>query len=64
MKEIVGAKIGDIITNDYEIILSAIKNKEKVRLLKREEMQFMASCDPGKNWEKMASGPTLFALNN
>lgn len=63
MKEIVGAKINDTITNDRQIISAAVKADWAVLWLNRKEMQFMAVFDLGERWETLAKGPTLFLLD-
>ena len=64
MREIVGAKIGDRITNKPQTIIDAINDKKPIEYLDRDSMRFMADLDLGKNWELMASGPTLFYLDD
>jgi len=64
MKEIVGAQIEYTVTNMPRLIAEAVSNNRRIRFLSRAEMQFMASCDLGKQWEDMASGPTLFFLDD
>lgn len=63
MAEVVGAKIGNIITNDFAVIVKAARDDEAVQLLTRELMSFMSACDLGVNWTKMAEGPTLFLID-
>ena len=59
--EIVGAKIGGIITNDREMIIDALKSHRRDFMpLTRIHMKFMAACDLGDNWRRMANGPTLW----
>lgn len=59
--EIVGAKIGKIITNDREVIIEALANHRRdFTPLTRIHMKFMAACDLGDNWTRMANGPTLW----
>ena len=64
MKEIVGAKIGSIITNNRPAIYIAIQNNTITEFLDRARMRFMAACDMGPNWVKMANGPTLFIVDD
>ena len=64
MVEIVGAKIGTIITNKKDEIYKAIQNNTITEFLDRTRMQFMAACDFGLNWVKMANGPTLFIIDD
>jgi hypothetical protein len=58
--EIVGAKIGSIITNDRKRIVDALQTNAPIEFLTREHMMLMATFDLGTNWAQMASGPTLF----
>lgn len=62
-REIVGAKIGGTITNSPAHIAAAIESGMRIEWLERKRMKFMAACDLGINWEKMANGPTLFDIN-
>lgn len=62
IKEIVGAKIGDLITNNRERIVDALKADMDVQFLDKTHMQLMAALDLGTNWERMADGPILFLL--
>ena len=64
VKEIVGAMIGTIITNNPVVIIRGLENNTVTRLLSKQEMQFMASCDLGRNWEKMAISRVLFCLDD
>jgi len=64
MKEIVGAKIGIIITNNRKTIADAFERGAVTEWLDRKRMQFMADMDLGRNWELMANGPTLFYLDD
>jgi hypothetical protein len=63
VKEIVGAKIGTLITNNRRTIAEAVERNAVTEFLDRERMQFMAAMDLGRNWELMASGPTLFCID-
>lgn len=60
MKEIVGAKIGTMITNNPKTIAEAFDRGSVTEWLDRKSMQFMALMDLGCNWELMANGPILF----
>lgn len=64
MKEIVGARIGNTITNNKTKIRDAVANGTITHFLDRKHMQFMAACDLGRNWDLMASGPTLFCIDD
>lgn len=64
MKEIVGAMIGTIITNDRRSIMAAVEAGTVREFLDRRRMQFMAACDLGENWRRMAAGPTLFCIDD
>lgn len=63
MKEIVGARIGTIITNDRSAIADAVERGTLTEFLDRPRMAFMAALDLGIRWEQMAKGPTLFCLD-
>lgn len=63
MKEIVGARIGGTITNDIGVIIKALNRNTPIELLDRLWMQLMAYCDLGRKWELMATGPTLFCID-
>jgi hypothetical protein len=63
IKEIVAAKInGSIITNDLTEIIAAAKCSAVYEFYDRKQMQFMAGCDLGKNWEDLSNSKTLFYL--
>ena len=64
MREIVGAKIGDRITNNPQTIIDAINDKKPIEYLDRESMKLLADLDLSKNWELMASGPPLFFIDD
>lgn len=65
MIEIVGAKInGSIITNSLTKIVEAAKVGMLHEVYDRKQMQFMSSCDLGRNWDLMANGPTLFLIGD
>ena len=64
MREIVGAKINDgTFTNSLQKIIAAAKAGRLVEVYDRQQMQFMADCDLGRNWDLMANGPTLFLIS-
>lgn len=62
VKEIVGAMIGTIITNNPADIIRGLENNTVVRLLSKQEVQLMASFDLGRNWEALADSKVLFCL--
>jgi len=64
MKEIVGGRVGTLITNNFAAIREASRTGTLTDLYDREQMRFMADMDLGRNWELMASGPTLFCLDD
>lgn len=64
MKEIVGAMIGAIITNNPADIIRGLENNTLTRFISKKEMQFMASCDLGSNWEALANSRVLFCLDD
>lgn len=65
MREIVGAKInGSTITNNLVNIAEASNAGRLNELYDRKQMQFMSGCDLGRNWDLMASGPTLFLIGD
>ena len=64
MMEIVGAKIGNTITNNRQIIIDAVDSNKKVQFLDRRHMEIMSACDLGENWDKMAKGETLFKIDD
>lgn len=61
--EIVGAKIGNILTNDIKYIIKAVEANEVIEWLDRKRMQFMSACDLGSWWERMAQSKTLFHMD-
>jgi hypothetical protein len=63
MNEIVGAKVGTMITNIRANIIQGIEDKLPIQWLSRAHMRMMSECDLGLNWDKMANGPTLFLLD-
>lgn len=64
MREIVAAKIGTTITNDITRVIVAIQDKKISELYDRAQMEFMASCDLGENWNQLARGKTLFLIDS
>lgn len=63
MEEIVGARIGTLITNNRQTIIEALERNAVTEFIDRRRMQFMAGMDLGRNWELMATGPTLFCID-
>ena len=63
MSKIVGARIGNTITNDRAMIIEAIDHNRVTEFLDRDRMKFMATMDQGHYWEAIASGPTLFCVD-
>jgi hypothetical protein len=64
INEIVGARIGSIITNDLCFIKKSVdEGCMDIQLLSRAHMRVMAAFDLGPRWTAMANGPTLFYLN-
>ncbi len=61
--EIVGAKIGNILTNNTKDIIKAVESNTAIEWLDRKRMQFMAACDLGLWWERMAQSKTLFYMD-
>lgn len=64
MKEIVGARIGSIITADVGVIHRAFEAGKVTDFLDRETMRFMSNLDLGKHWDAMANAPTLFCIGD
>ena len=65
MVEVVGAVInGGTVTNDRAAIYQAVHDGRVNKWLDRRHMQFMAACDLGPNWQKLADSPTLFKLDD
>lgn len=62
MKEIIAARIGSKITNDFATIRNGILSGKDYELLDRKRLQLMASMDLGKQWEDLAKSPTLFYI--
>jgi hypothetical protein len=63
--EIVGAKIGNTVTNSPSDIIVAIKSgRTDIDLLDRRRMVFMAGFDLGKKWEILATSRTLFEIES
>lgn len=63
MVEIVGAKIGDIITNKPRVILDSIIEDKEIEWLDRQRMKIMAAADLGSRWVNMSNGKTLFLID-
>ncbi len=63
MMEIVAVQVGTIITNDLVQIKTDIARGLPFRLLSRRSMEFMAGCDLGHHWERLANAPTLFLID-
>lgn len=64
IKEIVGAMIGTKITNNPREIATAVESGTITEFIDRGRMEFMAACDLGQNWKRMAEGPTLFCVDD
>ena len=64
MKEIVAAKIGNLVTNIPGQIAEAVEANARVEWLDRRHMQLMASMDLGERWTTLAKGKTLFCIND
>jgi len=66
-KQIVAVMINGIISNaahDVARAMYMIASGEKgVELLDRWRMKFMSHCDLGIQWDRMASGPTFFGID-
>lgn len=60
--EVVAAMIDSIITTDKALIYISLLLKKNVYFITRPHMQFMAACDLGPIWDKLANAPTLFDL--
>jgi hypothetical protein len=63
VKEIVAAKIGDIITTHRSHITAALEMGQPVEFIERRHMQLMDACDLGIRWHQLAVAPTLFCLD-
>ena len=63
MRQIVGAKIDNTVTNDPHIIRIAVECDQPLSWICRRQMEFMAGLDLGKHWDDMANGPTLFRID-
>lgn len=64
MKDIVGVMTNeDVITNLPGDVVLAIRDGRVKMLLDRKWMEFMAAFDLGPQWERLASGPTLFYVD-
>ena len=64
MKQIVGVMIGTKITNNRDHIATALEMDLPVQFLDRLHMEFMSKMDLGAQWGDMASGPTLFLMDD
>jgi len=64
MKEIVGAMIGTVITNNPRDIAAAVEAGTVTEFLDRQRMRLMAACDLGPNWTRMSEGPTFFCIDD
>jgi hypothetical protein len=62
-REIVAAKIGDMITTNRRHIISALELNQDIQFLDRLHMEFMASLDLGPKWGELAKAPTIFRLD-
>jgi len=45
------------------MIIEAIDHNRVTEFLDRDRMKFMATMDQGHYWEAIASGPTLFCVD-
>ena len=52
--------VGEIITTDRGMIKVALSHDCPVFWVSRWHAQFMADCDMGQNWRKLANAPTLW----
>ena len=64
MKEIVGAMLGTKITNNPRLIAAAVEAGVVTEFIDRQRMRFMAACDLGQRWKRMADGPTFFCIDD
>ena len=64
MREIVGAKIGNIITNNPLQIMDAVIRDREIRFLDRNHMKLMSMADLGIRWDEMATSQTLFLVDD
>ena len=64
MKEIVAAKIGDMITTDRRRMIAAVEMNQPVQWLERKHMQMMDACDLGIRWHQLATAPTIFCIDD
>ena len=62
--EIVGARIGSLITNNPEEIAPALAAGKLSEWLTRSRMQMMGDCNADPRWIAMANSPTLFFIDN
>ena len=63
-QEVVAARINNKITNDMGYIAYAIGDGHKVGMVTRFEAKFMAACDLGGNWDKLAKAPVICYYDN
>ncbi len=62
-RQIVAAKIGNIITTQRHHILSALELGQDVQFIDRLHMELMAKMDLGPRWESLANAPTIFVID-
>ncbi len=62
--EIVAAQIGTLITTDLRAIITAAKTGEVTQYITKDVAKFMAACDLGTNWQRLANAPTIIWLVN
>lgn len=62
--EIVAAQIGTHITTDLMAIIAAAKTGNVTRYITKDLAKFMAACDLGINWQRLADAPTIIWLVN
>lgn len=61
-QEIIGAKIGTVITTDRKAIMYALENNQVRDLIDRRRVEMMVAADMGANWERLSNAPTLFYM--
>lgn len=65
MREIVAALIDERwIVNSAVEIKAAVSANRPVRFIDRQHMKFMAACDLGEPWCRLANGRTLFCIGD
>ena len=64
MDEVVAIRAGNKITNSPKEIINIINSGADIELLVRQRMQLMAAFDLGINWNRLATGPTLFMVDD